>query len=441
MNPAKFMPISQIIGLNPIMNESSELKELYYFILKRYISAGKWHAKFIKAEMKLYQHLLIPEGTTKISIPLVTIQKNLPIIKKYKVNIIADLCAILGYEPEWCNSYKFLEIYKSVLHELRFNSNEVKQAELLLKMILRKFCKVTTRPTLIDKDVIYGIESNLDFVSKKPTSFLVTATMSAGKSTFINAIVGKPVNLSQNLACTSKIHSVVNKAYEDNLSYEYDFDIELNADKDILFTDNEKNNSNYITVGTHFLGPNLCDKRCIICDSPGVNSHENEEHKRITQKMLMSKKFKNIIYILNATQLGTNDDEQHLRFIKENLGHKKIIFILNKIDAFTEDDDINNTINTHIKYLEGMGFKSPVVCPVSAAAAVLAQKSLSGAQLSKLEKRQLDNYIIDFEQSNLSAFYKNNFADLSLSSPENDEEILLHQCGIAYVEKIISKYC
>ena len=441
MNPAKFIPISQIIGLNPIMNESSELKELYYFILKRYISRVKWKAKFIKAEMKLYQQFLIPNGTTKTSVPLVIIQKNLSLIKKYKVNIIADLCAILGYEPEWCNSKKFLGVFKTVLRELQFNSNEAEQAELLIKIILRKFYKVTTSPTLIDKNVIHGIESNLDFVSRKPTSFLVTATMSAGKSTFINAIVGKEVNLSQNLACTSKIHNVVNKAYEDNLSYEYDFDIELNADKTILFIDNDKNNSNYITVGTHFTGPNLQTKRCIICDSPGVNSHENEEHKLITQKMLTSSKFKNIIYILNATQLGTNDDEQHLRFIKENLGHKKIIFILNKIDAFTEDDDVNNTINSHIKYLESMGFKSPIVCPVSAMAAVLAQKSLSGAQLSKLEKRQLDNYIIDFEQNNLSMFYKNNFEDLSLNSPENDEEILLHQCGIAYVEKIISKYC
>ena len=441
MNQSKFMPLSQIIGVNPILNEDSKLKKVYYFILKIYVSLGKWNAKFVKAEMKLYQEYLIPDGTTKTSIPLAKIQKNLPLLKKYKVNIIADLCAILGYEQQWCGSDKFLDVYSKILSELKFNGKEAMQAEQLINLIRGKASADIPKPTLIDKHVLSGLMSNLEFISKEPTSFLVTATMSAGKSTFINALIGKTVNLSQNLACTAKIHSIFNKAYEDHLSYEYDFDIELNADKGILFDDNEKNSSNYISVGTHFNAPNLKNKRCMICDSPGVNSHENEEHRIITQRMLLSGKFKNIIYILNATQLGTNDDEQHLRFIRENLGRKKIIFILNKIDAFNEDDDINKTIDSHIKYLESLGFDSPIVCPVSAVAAVLGQKKLSGAEFTKIENRQLDNYIINFEQSDLCSYYQKHFKKLSLKKPESDEEALLHHCGIAYIEKIISRYC
>lgn len=517
MNPSKFMPISQIIQMNPILEESAELKEIYFFTIKRYISMGGWKTKYVKAEMNLYQKMLIPEGTSKQSVKLSVIQNNLPGLKKYKLNLIADICAVLGYEPEWCRSYEFLDVYKVLIKELQFNTGELKQAEILVKFIVRPVKERTSykeyfytqlskegeayasesspptdnetvvrliagnlfkpfgggqlgggifqklasaydgkddtkpsdkvkyeRPLLISREILDGIEKNLVFREKKPVSFLVTATMSAGKSTFINAIVGKTINLSQNLACTSKIHNIVNKAFEDGLSYEYDFDVELDADREILFEDNEKNKSNYITVGTHFRGAGLGSKRCVICDSPGVNSSDNEEHKIVAQKMYLAKKYKTVIYILNATQLGTNDDEEHLRFVKENLGRKKIIFVLNKIDQFSgdsEEENVNETIKDHIKYLESIGFKDPVVCPVSSAAAVLARKKLSGEELSRLESRQLENYIIDFEQMDLTEFYKNNFNDLIVEEPQNEEELLLKQCGISYIEKIISRYC
>ncbi|HEY8420109.1 MAG TPA: hypothetical protein VIL05_00005 [Thermoclostridium sp.] len=47
----------------------------------------------------------------------------------------------------------------------------------------------------------------------RPFSVLVSATMSAGKSTLINALIGKTVNRTMNDACTAKLHFIFDKAF------------------------------------------------------------------------------------------------------------------------------------------------------------------------------------------------------------------------------------
>src|SRR5699024_3535827 len=80
----------------------------------------------------------------------------------------------------------------------------------------RKVKRLLREPELaIEKEYIQLMEKNILFKRKEPTGIMVTANMSAGKSTFINALTGKYVCLSQNMACTSKVHYIINKAFED----------------------------------------------------------------------------------------------------------------------------------------------------------------------------------------------------------------------------------
>lgn len=139
--------------------------------------------------------------------------------------------------------------------------------------------------------------------------------MSAGKSTFINSLTGKNICRSQNMACTSKIHMIINKAYEDGYSYEYDHDLVMTAGSEELLIDNELNKTDMIYVGTEFNGY-LEKQRIIINDSPGVNYSENIEHRDITRKLINSGKYDLLVYIMNATQLGTDDDAEHLDYVK-----------------------------------------------------------------------------------------------------------------------------
>lgn len=51
-------------------------------------------------------------------------------------------------------------------------------------------------------------DMNRKFITNEPIKVIITANMSAGKSTLLNALVGKKVNKTQNDACTAKIHKI-----------------------------------------------------------------------------------------------------------------------------------------------------------------------------------------------------------------------------------------
>ncbi|MCM1381709.1 MAG: dynamin family protein, partial [Muribaculaceae bacterium] len=267
-----------------------------------------------------------------------------------------------------------------------------------------------------------------------------TATMSAGKSTFINALTGKNVTLSQNTACTSKIHNIVGKPFDDGFTYESDHDIVMDAGREELLNDNEKNMSGTIGVSTYYNGE-LGGKRIVLRDTPGVNSSENDDHKIISENIIKSRKYKLMLYILNATQLGTNDDELHLEFVSKNIGRTPILFIMNKADAFEgADDDLETAIEKQRQYLKKIGFKEPMICPVSSRIGYLCKKSAS-AGLSRMEMLDLGCGTSRFEENSLAEYYEKAFPEIKIENSDDKTRQTLKNCGIAYVEKIIGRYC
>jgi GTPase Era involved in 16S rRNA processing len=239
------------------------------------------------------------------------------------------------------------------------------------------------------------------------------------------------------MACTSKIHSIINKPYEDGFFYEYDHDLVMTAGNEELLNDNELNTSDRIYVSTHYDG-GLAEERIIINDSPGVNFSGDSEHKLISNELIKGRKYNLLIYVMNSTQLATNDEDEHLEFIKSTIGRTPAIFIMNKIDSYNlEEEDVIATIGRQIEYLKKKGFKNPIVCPVSARAGYLA-KQFTSTKLSKSEERELYNYVDKFEQMKLSDYYEEYFPNIVIEDKEQEEQ-LLKTCGLAYVEQIIKK--
>lgn len=260
--------------------------------------------------------------------------------------------------------------------------------------------------------------------------------MSAGKSTLINSLIGKNINLMQNMACTSKLHTIVSKPLEDCVTSKYDHLLSLNASQEDLLNDNVNNKLSRIVVGTYF-NSNLAGKRIIFIDSPGVNSSENIEHKKISQNIIKSKRYKLIIYVLNATQLGTTDEEQHLEMVKKYLGYTKIVFVMNKVDQLiSEDDNFLESIEGQRKFIVSKGFKNPIICPVSSRAAYLVKKSRQN-ELNRIERREMENYMDKFKQQSLSKYYENLLKCIPITT-DNEFDALLVNCGFAYLEKIIT---
>lgn len=285
-------------------------------------------------------------------------------------------------------------------------------------------------------DLIDSWRENAEFLRKIPLNILVTANMSAGKSTFINALVGKNISLSQNMACTSKIHSIFSKPYEDGYVYEYDYDLVTDAGKEELLRDNEHNLSDWLSVGTYYNSA-LGGCRLIIHDSPGVNYSEDGKHREMTENWIKGNNYELLIYVMDATQLRTTDEKTHLEFVRDHVGECPVLFVINKIDGFNiEEESVEEALRTQKKYLEGMGFKNPVLCPVSSRAAYLAKKFMA-ERLTKGEAKEIDSLIFKFEEMGLPQYYGGLFPEIQIPDMGKDEIQLLKNSGMLYTEHII----
>ena len=263
--------------------------------------------------------------------------------------------------------------------------------------------------------------------------------MSAGKSTLINALTGKNISLTQNMACTSKIHTIISKPFEDGVTSEYDHDLLMDASKEDLLSDNESNFSSKITVSTYFKGT-LGGKRIILLDSPGVNSSVNEEHREISYNLIRSRKYNLLLYVMNATQLATNDEDLHLEMVKKHIGRSKILFIINKIDQLiTEDDNLSDVIENQRRFLNSKGFKNPIICPVSSRAAFVVKKSQK-EELNRIESREMNICIDKFELNSMADYYENILRCSPIENSKDEVKTLFKNCGFAYLEQIIERY-
>ena len=175
----------------------------------------------------------------------------------------------------------------------------------------------------------------------------------------------------------------------------------------------------------------------MICDSPGVNYSGEIKHKQITDQMISSESYQMIIYLMNATQLGTTDDEAHLATIQKLDRKKTILFVMNKIDLFNDEDgDIESIILKQAKYLESKGFHNPLICPVSAKAGFLSKKAQQ-EELSKLERRELNCLEDKLEKMKVTEYYAKYFPYIKIEDHTDEDQQLLKICGLSYIEEII----
>lgn len=257
---------------------------------------------------------------------------------------------------------------------------------------------------------------------------IVTATMSAGKSTLINALIGKKIMATKNESCTARIYEIL----EDPKAKDAIFDFPyrgLLSDKDISSNiQNEDNMDIKIRSSMSHLKDEFLWE---IIDTPGVNSSVDTKHKLITHEMIKRNDFNYLIYVINGNHLGSNDDLEHLEFVRDNVDHSRIIFIINKVDQFRkEQDSIVTSYGKVVKQLKELKFKELRVFPLSAYAAYLFKAELLGQEIGEDEGEELSLYKKRFNRKewDLSSFGDNNQLQVM------EKETFLRQCGIANLE-------
>ncbi len=431
------LSIALCLHQHPVLNEKDLYKVKYINVLEYFTNLYSSDNKFAKGMLQVYKNKFISsesyvysENEIKKAFKKAT-QYKLKGFKlfTYRYNLLFDCFFINAFdEPK-----KAAEIAKQI--KTLFNPRYYAKIDRLYDLLYNggdntEFLEI--------KEQINCWNLNKVFQRKALNRVLITANMSAGKSTLINAFIGKKINRTQNDACTAKIHYIYNKPYEDKFDYEFDYEMNLNASYKDLMEDDIQNTQNEISVGTYFRS--LCEapsKMCII-DTPGVNSVLDKEHKKVTEKVILEKNYDKLVFVLNAENIGTVDDRLHLSFICENVKDKPIIFVINKLDTYDKSEDsITEKISSVKKELDEIGFKNPVVCPISAQAAMLVKKKMWNEPMTEDELFTYEMYKRRFNDKNYNLSLYSDIADVS--NPANETEILLHNIGYMTLEQIITK--
>ena len=286
--------------------------------------------------------------------------------------------------------------------------------------------------------------SEIDRKIYRNIEVFVMATMSSGKSTLINALLSKKLLPSSNEACTATITKVINtnqenysaKAYSEKRKLLYK-EYNISYEKMKEWNNNEKISE----IEIHGVIPFVNKERTLnltLIDTPGPNNSQNIEHQKILERHLENiNENTMILYVLNATQVGIIDDSNLLDKLIKNVGNdtKNIIFALNKLDCFNEDDDILETIIQVYEYLEKKGVKKPNIFPVAALPA-LAIRSEPQDELEKLHRNFYINIMNIDENLHLEKYIVMKSENYKLKNISNEEKALFHT-GIHILENKI----
>ena len=261
---------------------------------------------------------------------------------------------------------------------------------------------------------------------------LVVATMSAGKSTLINAMIGKKLMPSKQEACTAiitRIKDTSNDEFElevydeneskiespnianlDNLNMYNSCPIKYRCekrtpscpeggtkvgnyleekDKDKLCPHWDERTPNVLTVCLYGNIPFVSsdDVSLVLIDTPGPNNSRDPRHKKV-QSELLSKSSKALVLYIMTGEFGTDDDNALLKRVAESMavGGKqskdRFIFVVNKFDSRQEEDGDTNPFLERVRsYLKTHGVVNPNLFPAAALPALSIRMIMSGADV------------------------------------------------------------
>ncbi|MFA6631504.1 MAG: hypothetical protein WCU90_04325, partial [Kiritimatiellia bacterium] len=134
-----------------------------------------------------------------------------------------------------------------------------------------------------------------------------------------------------------------------------------------------------------------------------------KRHSETLSRALSNHHFGVIVFLLNANNLGTDDERLMLNQILEvkksnKKFNKRTVFIISKADQFDEEDgeSLKRVVREVRAYLRKTGFMNPKIIPIMAEAALLARKLATNTKLSKREQLDLIKYL---DQTSLSPKY------------------------------------
>ncbi|MDB9315198.1 dynamin family protein [Spirulina sp. CS-785/01] len=314
-----------------------------------------------------------------------------------------------------------------------------------------------------DTEALRSIEGDvlkaLYALSNQKYQVAVVAAMKAGKSTFLNALIGADVLASETESCTvcrTDILPVADASQSQLLEYR-----ENKTDPVVIAEGNASLIRQYFLERTHIIRASANRDRTVrfqlkhpiaairnlpplkgftLVDTPGPNEWKDTTFDTIALKETAFDALRNcdvILFILDYSSFkdSTNSEllqeliEQRSDFLRRS--RRAIYFILNKIDRKTEEDrPIQHVIDDLRRTIQEFGIPNPLIYPVSAWQGLLA-KLIDGDTAT-------ENHMKNFKR-----FFSGRYAretedgDLIIPSPKKIAPQALEESLIPIIEQAV----
>ena len=270
------------------------------------------------------------------------------------------------------------------------------------------------------------IRKNFEDAVNSEFRIVIVATMSSGKSTLINSMMGRDLLPAISQASTAVITEIKDNDNIDRFVLNA-FDkngkqvavnepatseriSELNYMKDP--DDPEKKASFIRRIKLEGPVPNLPSDNLntVFVDTPGGNNAQNDEHEELMDNAIGDENKSIVLFVFEASQLTTNDSDKILSKIaeamkKSNNGKQsrdRFIFVANKMDTVDVAKEPYEAIieNSIIPMLEEYGITEPNLFLVSAQTAKLIRKFNNGETFTDDEEDGMEPLLKKFNRGN-----------------------------------------
>lgn len=277
----------------------------------------------------------------------------------------------------------------------------------------------------------------LNFSMSKVYPTLVVSTMSSGKSTLINALVGTDLLPSMNRACTARAMAILDNDMKSQFEIhavdkEGKYSHIDKATKKAVIDFNKSNDVTEMIIEGEIKGIRNSKKSLLLIDTPGINNSMDLSHAAATKKVLEDYPEGLILYVINAQQIGTYDDSNFMSLIAKKLKDNdkfKILFVVNKMDLIDpQKENPDELVKNCKKYIEDKGIQNPVIVPVSASSALLFKKVLENQELTELEE---ENFLRNYKHFKRESFSLQDYVNIPRRGDLTD---FVEVDGVAYTK-------
>jgi hypothetical protein len=308
-----------------------------------------------------------------------------------------------------------------------------------------------------------GIKKTYEEVKNSEFPISVIATMSCGKSTLINSLIGTELLPSGTGACTSTIARIKNDGSANGYTAESrdENDIVIHERRTVSLVDIKKFNEDEKVKYIDIVGkvPAISSEKInlVLVDTPGPNSYGENNHEQLTKEIIKNTDSV-ILYVFTPEAIDRRDDMDLLEYISDEMKKKgkqskdRFIFVLNKCDNLKEKNDghIEEKIKKARTKLKEVGIEEANIFPVSGEVAKNIRMNQKG-ELDDDDKDELKPKKDKFIKNNYYHFEKH--ANLSpscrvtideklnkaIQEGDIDTQALIHT-GIPALEEAINEY-